>query len=371
MRTHAATAETAAAGLAFTSIATRREWDALVAPWGSEVLQSWDWGEFKARTGWQTTRLLCLHEGRPVAAAQWLRRPAPGLGSLAYVPRGPVTAPDAAQAATALIERVAADARAAGAFALWVEPPWQASDGPPLPTHFVTTSEYVQPQATGLVDLRPDSDAILAGFHRGMRRNIRLAGRRGLTVRTGRTGEDWQAFYALLSETAERDGFGIHTWPYFAALRETMAASGLVTLFLAEHDARPVGGLVLTVYGGTAAYLFGASATAGRDLRIGHGLQWHAMRWARKQGCHTYDLWGMPAATDTEGNAAGAEESPDGVAVAAGGARGSLAGAYRFKRGFAPRHVNYAPMARATLDSKRYWLWQRLAPLARKLLPGL
>ncbi len=356
MREDAAAAGPAAAGFEFMPVSARQEWDATVAPWGGEVLQSWDWGQFKARTGWQTARLLCLRQGRPVAAAQWLRRSAPVLGSLAYIPRGPVTAPKATQAATALIQRVANDARQAGSFALWVEPPWHASDGPRLPAHFAATADYVQPQATGLVDLRPEAATILAGFHRSMRRNIRLAFRRGLTVRTGRTEEDWQAFYALLTETANRDGFGIHTWPYFAALRDTMEDSGLVTLFLAEHDGRPVGGLVLTIYGGTAAYLFGASATAGRDLRIGHGLQWHAMRWAREHGCHTYDLWGMPPASAGEDS------------LASGG--GSLDGTYRFKRGFAPRHVVYAPTAQAVLDPKRFWLWQRLAPLARKLLPG-
>ena len=45
-------------------------------------------------------------------------------------------------------------------------------------------------------------------------------------------------------------------------------------------------------------------------------LQWQAMRWAREQGCTTYDWWGAPDQLD----------APD-----------RMAGVYRFKEGFGPR----------------------------------
>lgn len=343
-------ADSASAGLVFTTSPTQREWDDLVGAWGGELLQSWHWGEFKSRTGWQTSRLLCLREGTPVAAAQWLRRRVPLLGWLSYLPRGPVSAPNESAAAVAVVKHVAAEARRAGAFALWVELPWEADHGPELPAEFVTTPDYIQPPATGLIDLGPPPDAVLASFRSSMRRNIRLAARRGLRVREATTKSDWQSFYALLTETAARDGFGIHTWPYFAALREILEAAGVAKLFLAEHAARPVGGLLLTHCGGTATYLFGASATHERNLRVGHGLQWHAMCWARENGCHTYDLWGMPATASTDD---------------------PLAGVTRFKQGFSPRLYRYTPTTVAALDSRRFWVWQRLAPLARRVLPGL
>ncbi len=342
-------ADAAAADLLYDNSPSQQDWDGLVSSWGGQLLQSWSWGEFKSQTGWHTERLLCLRDGQPEAAVQWLRRRVPLLGALAYIPRGPVTAPDRPDSAKFAIRKTMVEARRAGAFALWVEPPWERDQGHPLPAAFAVTPDYIQPPATGLVDLRPQSDRVLAGFHRGMRRNIRLATRRGLEVREGSSEADWREFFSLLTETAERDGFGIHTWPYFAAMRETLATNGIAKLFLAEHAGKRAGGLLLTVYGGTAVYLFGASATAARDVRVGHGLQWHAMTWARARGCHTYDLWGMPASPDPAD---------------------PLAGVYRFKQGFSPQVINYAPTAVAALDSRRFQIWQRLAPLARKLLPG-
>ena len=341
--------DSAVADLAFTTAPDQCEWEALVSSWGGELLQSWAWGEFKERTGWKTSRVLCTRDAKPVAAAQWLRRQVPLLGSIAYIPRGPVTAPDESALAAVLVRQVAVESHRAGSFVLWIEPPWEKEQGPALPTTFNPTAEYIQPQATGLINLRPSSEDVLAGFQSSMRRNIRLAARRGLEVRQGQTEADWRSFYALLTDTAARDNFGIHTWPYFAKLRETLEATGVAALFVAEYEGKPVGGLLLTMYGGTASYLFGASATQERDLRIGHGLQWHAMCWAKDNGCHTYDLWGMPKTP-----------SPN----------DPLAGVYRFKRGFSPRVVSYAPTAVAALDARRFWVWQQVSPLARRLLPG-
>ena len=114
--------------------------------------------------------------------------------------RGPVTAPGECGVARAVVQQVAAEARRARAFVLWVEPPWDEDDGPVLPCNFVTTPNYIQPPATGTIDLRPPCDTVLAGFQSSMRRNVRLADRRGLAVREGSTERDWQEFYSLLTE---------------------------------------------------------------------------------------------------------------------------------------------------------------------------
>ena len=266
MRKGEVAADSAATDLVFEMAPAHCQWDELVTSWDGELLQSWGWGEFKSRTGWTASRMLCLRDGKPVAAAQWLWRPVPFLGSLAYLPRGPVTAPGESGVARAVVRQLAAEARRARAFVLWVEPPWEEDDGPVLPGNFVTTPNYIQPPATGTIDLRPPCDTVLAGFQSSMRRNVRLADRRGLAVREGSTERDWQEFYSLLTETAERDGFGIHTWPYFETMREVLENAGMAKLFLAEHAGKPVGGLLLTVYGGTATYLFGASASQGERL---------------------------------------------------------------------------------------------------------
>jgi peptidoglycan pentaglycine glycine transferase (the first glycine) len=47
-------------------------------------------------------------------------------------------------------------------------------------------------------------------------------------------------------------------------------------------------------FAGRAYYLYGMSRDLHRELMPNYLLQWEAMKWARAQGCHVYDLWGAP-----------------------------------------------------------------------------
>src|SRR4028119_2318504 len=82
--------------VAVTEWTDREGWDALVAahPHG-HFLQSWAWGESKAKFGWTPIRVGIASAGDavPRAAAQMLVRSFMGL-SVCYVPRGPMFAGD-------------------------------------------------------------------------------------------------------------------------------------------------------------------------------------------------------------------------------------------------------------------------------------
>ena len=75
----------------------RTEWNRMVAacPHG-DVLQCWEWGELKARTGWTPLPVGVERGGRLAAGCLLLKRPVPGRLSLLYAPRGPIV--DLAQA---------------------------------------------------------------------------------------------------------------------------------------------------------------------------------------------------------------------------------------------------------------------------------
>ena len=67
----------------------REVWNAAVmsAP-RADLLQSWEWGEFKRLSGWEPMRALVMDDEQPVAGAQLLARRVMGVPSL-YAPRGP------------------------------------------------------------------------------------------------------------------------------------------------------------------------------------------------------------------------------------------------------------------------------------------
>ena len=94
-------------------------WDELVAATpGGHVLQSWAWGELKARFGWRVQRLAV--DG---ALAQVLFRSLPGgLGTIAYVPKGPLADYSDGSSFRALLDAIRPVARKERALCLKIEP---------------------------------------------------------------------------------------------------------------------------------------------------------------------------------------------------------------------------------------------------------
>lgn len=305
------------------------EWDRFVSTHSrAHVLQSAPWGDLKSAFGWEVQRVaLDDAAGTPcTAGAQILYRRLPGrLIRWAYVPGGPVIDWEDAAAAPALVAALAGAARARGATVLTLEP-----DLPDEPRHrerlaalgFVPSPlGSVQPWRSIVVELAGSEDAILAAMKSKTRYNVRLAARKGVTVREG-TEADLPAFYELMTTTAGRDQFGIHSRAYYERAFRLFVPRGWARVLLAEVEGEPVAALMTFALGERAWYFYGASGNAHREKMPNYLLQWEAMRWARSRGCVEYDLWGVP---DDEEEALEAEftQRSDG-----------LWGVYRFKRGF-------------------------------------
>jgi lipid II:glycine glycyltransferase (peptidoglycan interpeptide bridge formation enzyme) len=309
---------------------TDKTWDDFVAGHRQgHLLQMTPWGELKSQFGWSVERVALLApSGTIVAGAQILCRRLPfGLGKLAYVPRGPVLDWQNAASTQQLIAALDQVARARGALAVTIEP-----DLPFTPENsarvaqagFVPGTVTVQPRRTLLVDITVNEDQILAAMKSKTRYNIRLAARKGVTVRQG-TSADVEIFNDLMAVTGDRNDFSVRNPEYYRAAFDFFDQTGWVGLFLAEYQGEPLAGLMAYALGNTAWYFFGASSDAHRNLMAPYAVQWAAMRWAKAKGCQVYDLWGVPDEEETTLESRFTQRQ-DG-----------LWGVYRFKRGFGGR----------------------------------
>ncbi len=274
---------------------TSDSWDRMLVQLGGHPLQSWAWGELKARHGWRAERIGFEAEWGSGMAQVLFRRKGPI--SIAYVPRGPVLTGDVERGfrhLTALMDRLC---RRNLAISLIVEPAGPLGlEGSYRSFGYVQGPAPIQPARTVSVRLLPD-EALLTQMHGKHRYNIRLAERRGVTIRAGRTDGDLGAFYALLRDTADRNEFGIHGFDYYADALRLFGDDA--RLLFAEIDGQVAAAGIAARFGAQGVYLYGASSTTVRADGAAFLLQYHLMRWARDRGAATYDLWGIPA-TDPE-----------------------------------------------------------------------
>jgi lipid II:glycine glycyltransferase (peptidoglycan interpeptide bridge formation enzyme) len=354
-------------------ITDRQLWQDLAASHPSgHLLQSWEWGELKARFGWRVVRLGWAESGRLVAGAQVLLRPVPPAFSVAYVPKGPLVDWRCPSQLPAVLSDLHRMGRAWRSVFLKIEP--NAPDDPALAVTLgqqgFVCGASVQPARTILLDLSGDEDTTLAAMRQKTRYNIRLAERKGVCVRLAGAA-DLPAFYQLMQTTSRRDGFGIHPLPYYRAAFELFAPQR-AALLLAEVAGEPVAGLMVFAHGPTACYLFGASSDTHREKMPAYLAQWAAIRWARQHGCTHYDLWGIPDCDEATLEARFADHSarrrppsrvpgePQGALETPPISPGEgLWGVYRFKRGFGGQVVRASGAFDYVYIRPLYWFYQR------------
>jgi lipid II:glycine glycyltransferase (peptidoglycan interpeptide bridge formation enzyme) len=325
----------------------------------ASFLQSAFWGNFKARFGWTARAFLAGWEengapkgempepetpeggGAPLLVIS--RRLAPGI-SFAYVPWGPEL-PNKAEGITGFPAndkaRTAALAELARALKNFLpsntafirfDPPWYTesaeSAAPFIGNPFKRAAADIQPPDTVLIDLAQSSETILLSMKNKWRYNIGLAEKRGVTVRRADM-DGLDTFYALLSETAKRDGIAVHGIDYYQNLfklsqeyknpEKTAAVIPELRLYLAEHEGDVLAGIVVLIRGKDEVYLYGASSDHKRNLMAPYALQWKAMNDAIEAGCTQYDLFGIPPNDDPNH---------------------PMAGLYRFKTGFGGKIIH-------------------------------
>ncbi len=310
---------------------TPQSWNELIASLPMpHLLQTWEWSRVKAKYGWQPMPFVWNDpqsdsSGPPLAAAMILKRSLP-LGGLAkkacvlYIPKGP----NLAWKDSILRQRVLGDlqlfAKRQAAIFIKLDPDVPLGQGVPgtvQAAEFSTgmeimselkqqgwkfSQDQIQFRNTVLIDLSPTSNELLAGMKQKTRYNIRLAQKKGVTVRIG-TLDDLSLLYRMYAETSVRDGFLIREEGYYQTVWQTFGTSSPgapshVTPFheplIAEVAGEPVGAVSVFYFAGQAIYLFGMSRDDHREKMPNYLLQWEAIQRAKTLDNKIYNLWGAP-----------------------------------------------------------------------------
>jgi lipid II:glycine glycyltransferase (peptidoglycan interpeptide bridge formation enzyme) len=254
------------------------------------------------------------------------------LGTLAYIPKGPLLNFDDDDTTSELLQGLDRLLKRRRSILLKLEPDrWDetAFSDQLARLGFRPSPQTIQPPRTIVIDIARSDDEILAAMHPKTRYNIRLAAKKDVIVR-GAQASDLPAFNALMQTTGERDDFFVHSAEYYETAYRLFVPAGRAQLFVATYQEQIIAGIFVFAQGDRAWYFYGASGEAERQRMPNYALQWAGIQWARSQGSKEYDLWGVPDEEEAALEAHYLERHED------------LWGVYRFKRGFGGKLIRFA-----------------------------
>jgi lipid II:glycine glycyltransferase (peptidoglycan interpeptide bridge formation enzyme) len=340
-------------------------------------LQTYEWGQVKAKYGWKPIYLIWTEDGKwrlesdvnqlstfhsPIVAAclvlkrTILRNAFAARMSILYAPKGPLLNWEDEPLRKRVFDDLQSFAKKQGAIFLKIDPDVILGRGIDVSQDdvsglgadirsemkrrgWVESREQIQFKNTVMLDLSESEESILMHMKPKTRYNVRLAEKKGVSLRVGNLG-DLENLYRMYAETSVRDGFVIRDENYYMTVWKMFMQSPISSLqspvtipLIAEVYNEPVAAIFLFMFAGRAYYVYGMSRAVHREKMPTYLLQWEAMKFAKANGCLTYDLWGAPDVFDESDSMWGVYRFKEGL----GGEVIHTIGAYDF----APNKILY------------------------------
>ena len=287
--------------------------------------QSLEWA--KVKTSWKREVILAEDSSKKIIGSLmvWIRK-IPIFGNIMYSARGPVCDIHNMEILKQLTEGAKLLAKKYNAIVLRIEPDIKSDDtsfrnimlelGYSIKDDAKNFREEIQPRYVFRLDTKDKTeDEIFKNFHSKTRYNIRLATKKGVTIKDG-TKEDLKDFHKIMVTTGIRDGFITRPLEYFERMYDCLGPEH-IKLLMAYYEGKPISGVIPIMYGNKTGYLYGASSNEHRNLMPNYLLQWEMIKMAIARKSDIYDLRGVPGIADNSN------------------------GLYRFKKGFGAEYTEF------------------------------
>ena len=323
-------------------------------------LQSWEWGEFREKTGVKVVRVGLFDKGNLTDGFQLTFHQIPFTNySVGYFPKGklPTTEMIAAlkevgQKHNAIFiklepnvilaspegTRPESDSKDSGVSANWRIPRM---------TNLIRSSKEIFTKYTFYIDLTKSEEELIKSFESKTRYNIRLAQKHGVTIQEENTKEAFDRYLELTQETTKRQGFYAHSDKYHRLMwkhlnHQLTADSSQLTahLFTARYQGKILATWILFLFNNVLYYPYGASSQEHKNVMASNLMMWEAIRWGKSYGARTFDLWGTP----------GPDPKPT----------DDYYGFHKFKLGYHPQLVEFIGTYDLILKQPHYILFQIL-----------
>ncbi len=263
--------------------------------------QSWEWGEFRKKTGNIPLRFCEYKNSRPINSYQLMMHKIPRtkykIGTLIKCPKP----------TQELIDYLKTLAKEENLIFIKIEPNYPVNNKEKtkqsiiklLKKNNATPGKELFNPSTFWIDIDKTEDQLLESFHPKTRYNIRLAKRKGIEIVEDNSNKAFEKYIQLTRETVERQGFYAHTEKYhrlmWRGLHKKMLLrkeEPIARLFTAKYKGEIITTWILFVWHDFLYYPFGASTDKLKNVMANNLMMWEAILYGKKLGLTTFDLWG-------------------------------------------------------------------------------
>ena len=155
------------------------------------------------------------------------------------------------------------------------------------------------PIRTILMDLSPSLDDLRAGMRSHWKRELKLAERHQLEVVEGTSDELFGEFIEIYRDMVARKKFvESNDINQFRQIQARLPEAQKMKIMLCRSEQGVCAGIVCSVIGNTAIYIFGATSSAGMKANGSYLLQWKFIQRLKSDGCQIYNLNGINPVTN-------------------------------------------------------------------------
>ncbi|HEX7042682.1 MAG TPA: peptidoglycan bridge formation glycyltransferase FemA/FemB family protein [Patescibacteria group bacterium] len=264
-------------------------------------LQSFEWGEFREKTGIKVIRKVFEENKKITQAFQLTIHPIPHTPwTIGYLPKGILPT-------TNLIEELKKIGKEKKCIFIQIEPNVEKNISIQanwkLKMENLELSNAAHPLFTKYtlqIDLTKSEEDLLKAMHPKARYNIKVAKKHEVKVEEENTDEGFNTFWKLTQETTTRQNFFAHTKNYHLTQWQTLPHkikndSLSSHLFIASYNKKPLTAWILFIFRDMLYYPYGASSSENRETMHSTLMMWEAILFGKKNKLKTFDLWGSAA----------------------------------------------------------------------------
>ena len=258
-------------------------------------LQTFDWGEFREKTGVKTIRRGLFDNGNMLTGFQLTIHPVPPTKfTIGYLPKGE-------QPTSEILDELYKIGQQENCIFIQLEPNIMKNQTafkmPNTKYQILNSAHPLFTKYSFVLDLTKSEDELLKNMHPKARYNIKVAQKHNVIVEEDNSDKAFEKYLKLTRETTTRQGFYAHTEKYhrlqWGTLSHKLNKNQLSShLLVAKYNEKILTAWILFVFKDILYYPYGASSSENREVMASNLMMWEAIRFGKKLGLKKFDMWG-------------------------------------------------------------------------------